>query len=177
MKKLLLGITVLALILFASSAMAQDSSMKSGEVLAPTSLLGPVVGKLVSAYSDDTAFTTLAAYPTLTTVASTLVPAKYKSKTQWLVIQVTLQESCPSDQISSVVYVGGTPMYPDDVAAYAYECANSGGYETRTRTWFLPPENLGGPNVALGATVEVRATSTSGTASIARRSIIVQGIK
>jgi len=177
MKRLLCCVIASFVLMFAVSAMAEDSSMTNRQILAPASILGSVVGKTVSVYSDSNTYTTLAAYPTLTTVANTTVPTKYKSKSQWLVIQVTMQEYCVSDRISSVVYVGGQAVYPDDNATYAYECYSNGGYETRTRTWFLPPESLGGPVIAPGAEVAVRATSDSGTSIITDRSMIVQAVK
>ncbi len=179
MKRLVLCVAVCFVLMFAVSAWAQNASMAARfqkPVVGTT--LGSIQGKFVSIYSDNNAGTTVTAYPTETTVASTVVPHSYNSKTQWLIVQVTLQESCPSDDIATVVYAAGLAMYPDDNASYHYECNNSSSYETHTRTWFFPPQNLGGPVIPkVVSTVEVKAVSSSGTASIALRSVIVQAVK
>ena len=83
-----------------------------------------------------------------------------------------------SDQLATVVYANGLAMYPDNDAYYSYECTNSGGWETRTRTWVFPPEKLGGPPIPkVTSTVHVVATSNAGTASVGLRSVIVQAVK
>lgn len=178
MKKLLVGLTVLAFVMIATSVLAQDIAKASDKVFVPSSLLGSVVGKMVSVYSDNTTSTTIpATWPPTTVVASTKVPAKYKSKTQWLIVNVTLQEACSSDRLATVVYVDNIAMYADNEGTYAWECSNSNIYEIRTKTYFLPPENLGGPFINPGATVEVRAISAAGTATIYDRALVVQAIK
>jgi len=181
MKQLLSCIIVFFMLVFAVSAMAQDSSMGLGlnspQTLAPVS----IQGKLVSIYSTTgTLYTTLPAYPVETTVASGVsLPSSYKSKSQWLIVHVTLGETCVSDTVSTAVYVDGQSMYPEgSTPSYYFECNNNGGYETRTRTWVLPPEKVGGPAITPGATLELRAMSSSGTAQIgSTRNIIIQAVK
>jgi hypothetical protein len=144
----------------------------------PASTLGAVVGRYVSIYSDSDAGNTVPAYPAELLLASVLVPSSYRSTTQWLIVQVTLQEYCLSDRIATVVYVNGLAMYPDNDAAYYWECNNASSYETRTRTWVIPPEKLGGPAIPkVISTVEVWGTSAGGTASVGLRSVIVQAVK
>lgn len=177
MKKVLLGVTILAFILVASPAIAGDTSLERGQVSAPASYLGSIVGKTVSVYSDTVSTTNVPVYPTVATVASTTVPTKYKSKNQWLVIHATLQENCTSDMIGSAVFVANLPVYPDDGPDYLFECSNNNGFETRTRTWFLPPENLGGRPVNPGATVDVKVSSLGGTGTVTMVSLTVQAVK
>jgi len=178
MKRLVLCVAVCLVLMFAVSAWAQNASMAAPQQISlPQTTLGPVVGKFVSIYSDSNVGTAVPAYPTLTTLASVLVPSSYNSKTQWLIVQVTLQEYCVSDKIATVVYVNGLAMYPDDSAAYYWECNNS-DYNTRTRTWVIPPENLGGPPIPKKiSTVDVKATSSGGTVSVGIRGVIVQAVK
>ena len=178
MKRLVLCIAVCFVLMFAVSAWAQNASMAAPQQKSlPASTLGSVVGKTVSIYSDSNAFTTVLAFPTHTTLASVLVPSSYNSKTQWLIVQVTLQENCASDYLATLVYANGLAMYPDDSAAYYWECNNS-DYNTRTRTWVIPPENLGGPPIPKKiSTVDVKATSSGGTVSVGIRGVIVQAVK
>jgi hypothetical protein len=178
MKKLFAGVAVLAFVMIAFSAMAQDIAKASDKVLAPSSVLGSVVGKMVSVYSDSNTSTTITGiWPSYNVVANTTVPAKYKSKSQWLIVNVTLQETCSSSTLATAVYVDNIAMYADDGGSYPWECSNSNVYEIRTKTYFLPPENLGGPFINPGAAVEVRAVSSTGTAVILDRTLVVQAIK
>ena len=178
MKKLLLGITILTFVLIASSAMAQDA-ITAGSIHPQSISPVAIQGKMVSIYSGDPGTTTVTAYPGDISLATTLVPSKYKSKNQWLIVNVTLQEHCPNDPMGTLVFVDGIPMYPGSAGVYRWECnVNSPTfYETRTRTWVLPPETLGGPVITPGATVDIRATSSGGTALITERNIVVQAVK
>lgn len=179
MKRSLSLMAVSFVLMLAVSAMAQDSSPSpvQNQILAPASPIGSVVGKMVSIFSSSGAGqVTIAAFPSFTTVASTTVPTKYKSKTQWLIAQTTLQERC-NDWTVSTVEVNGIHMYPDDQGLTFYECWNSTSFETRTRTWVFPPENLGGPVIPPGSTVNVLMASGAGTSAVEMRSIIVQAVK
>ena len=179
MKRLVLCVAVCLVLMFAVSAWAQNASMAAPQQISlPQTTLGPVVGKFVSIYSDSNVGTAVPAYPTLTTLASVLVPSSYNSKTQWLIVQVTLQENCASDYLATLVYANGLAMYPDDSGSFYWECTNSPGYETHTRTWVFPPEKLGGPPIPkVISTVDVVGTSLSGTATVALRGVIVQAVK
>jgi hypothetical protein len=179
MKRLVLCVAVCFVLMFAVSAWAQNASMAAPQQKSEAaSTLGSIVGRYVSIYSDSNTLTNVPAYPTLTTVASTTVPASYRSKTQWLIVQVTMQEYCVSDSLATVVYADGLAMYPDNDSSFFWECQNNGGYETRTRTWVFPPEKLGGPPIPkVISTVDVVATSSAGTASVNLRSVIVQAVK
>jgi len=184
MKKLLLGITILAFVLVATSAMAQDALTGRSEISpltlatesSPMTLPPTVVqGKYVSTYTGGSGIS-LTSTPVV--VANTLVPSKYKSKTQWLIVQVTLNETCIAGSVLSSVFVNGLQMYPGDAGGWYYECTNNGGWETRTRNWFFPPENLGGPAIPPGSTVEVQAYGYGTESSIGGiRNLIVQAVK
>jgi hypothetical protein len=174
MKRFLTCVTVAFVLMFAVSVLAQDGSTVSSPV-PPLATLGPVVGKMVSAYSYSGIAYNVTTSPT--TVVSAPVPSKYKSKTQWLIAHVTLQEVCTGDFIVSGAAVDGANMYPSDIGAGAYQCADNAGYEPRHVTYFLPPESLGGPAIAPGATVSVQVNSGLGTARIAFGSILVQAVK
>lgn len=178
MKRLVLCVAVCFVLMFAVSAWAQNASMAAPQQKSlPATALGWLVGKYVSIYSDNNAYTPVAAYPTLTSLARLPVPSSYRSATQWLIVQVTLQESCVSDSLATVVYANGLAMYPDNDAYYSWECSNS-SYETRTRTWVFPPEKLGGPPIPkVTSIVDVVATSSAGTANVFLRSVIVQAVK
>lgn len=173
MKKLLLGVTVLAFVLVAISAIAQVGSTAEGP-LSPLATLGPIVGKTVSVYSfTGTGFVV----PTsVATVVSAPVPLKYKSKSQWLVAHVTLQGNCTGNFIAGGALVDGVRMYPTDSNSSFLLC-NDNGYEPRHTTFFLPPESLGGPAITPGATVYVQVFSGNGTPVIGFHSILVQAVK
>ena len=181
MKRLVLCVVVCFVLMFAVSAWAQNASMAAdNQKFVPQSTLGSVVGKTVSIYSDSSLpIGTVPAYPTLTTVASVNVPTSYNSTTQWLIVQVTLQEYCVSDGLATVVHAGGLAMYPDDNSAFYWECYHNNGYETRTRTWVFPAQKLGGPAIPkVTSTVDVMVTSGAGTAVLGNiRSVIVQAVK
>lgn len=179
MKRSLSLMAVSFVLMLAVSAMAQDTSPSpvQDQILAPASLIGSVVGKMVSIFSaSGTGAVTISAYPSFTTVASTTVPTKYKSKNQWLIAHTTIQQRC-NDWTASTVEVNGIRMYPDDQGITYYECWNSTYYETRTRTWVFPPENLGGPVIPPGSTVNVLMASGAGTSAVDLRSIIIQAVK
>lgn len=174
MKRIVLAITILSLIVFASSAMAQVGATSS-DSSAPLAELGPVVGKTVSAYSvSGTAF---GVRTTPTTVVSTPVPSKYKSQSQWLVAHVSLQQRCPGNYITGSASVDGIAMYPTETGSFYFLCYDNAGYEARHITYFLPPQSLGGPAITPGSTVSVWVQSGNGTPEIAFRSILVQAVK
>jgi hypothetical protein len=179
MKRFLCCVIGSFVLMIAISALAQDATT-SGSPFSPQSITPVTIqGKLVSIYSGDPGSTTIPAYSAYVSLASTTVPSKYKSKSQWLIVHVTLQEYCYNDPMGSMVYVDGLPMYPSSSGAYRWECnvASPTYYETRTRTFVFPPENLGGPAITPGATVDVRATSLNGTAVVTERNVIVQAVK
>jgi hypothetical protein len=174
MKKQLLGITVLAIVLFASSAIAQVGSNAIAP-LPPLAQLGPIVGKTVSVYSYTGAAFNVGTSDT--TVVSAPVPSKYKSKNQWLIAHVTLQENCTGSYIVGGAWVDGINMYPTDTSRSYYQCADNANFEPRHITFFLPPESLGGPAITLGATVSVTVRSPDGTPIIGHHSIVIQAVK
>ena len=177
MKRLLTCMLVFFVLLSAVSVSAQDGFTAFGlDPVTPLAAIGPVVGKTVSVYSDQSNYT-VPYSPT--TLMSTPVPSKYKSKTQWLIAQVSLAGDCTGgDLIGYNISVDGVPMNPGtSVGNYYHVCRDNGGFEAHHLTWYLHPESLGGPAITPGATVLVRVVSSLGTARIGLRSLLVQAVK
>ena len=169
--------------MFSVSAMAQSlsgaSSLSFPQVQTPADVQAPVSvqGKLMSIYSGaaEPGFIIVTTPPAV--VASALVPSKYKSNSQWLTVLVTLNANCPAGLISTVVYVNGLPMYPAAATTpYFIDCQNE-DWKTYTRTWVFPPENLGGPAIPAGSTVELWAEGSGNPSIGGIRNIIVQAVK
>ena len=183
MKRLLSFVLVCMILMFSISAMAQSlsgaSNLSSPQVQTPADVQAPVSvqGKLMSIYSGAAEPGFIIVPTTAALVASALVPSKYKSNSQWLTVLVTLNAKCTSGSISTVVYVNGLPMYIECQNPVAATTPYFEGWKTYTRTWVFPPENLGGPAIPAGSTVELWAEG-SGNASIGGiRNIIVQAVK
>jgi hypothetical protein len=152
--------TLLASVIAATSAVATQSS---------------AVGKNTSVFSDDLNYSPVAANGFTASVA---VPSKYKSKSNFLLIRTTVQENCSGGGlIFSKLTVGGVNAFPDPSGLGFFECASNGGYETRTRTWYLLPESAGGSPIAPGSMVTLTLTSFGGTEHVDFVSVQVESTK
>lgn len=123
-----------------------------------------VQGKTVTLFSG-TGPGLIPAYPTTVTAASLPLPTKYKSKKSNLVVTTTIEESCPADNIATVVSVAGFFLEPDPSAIYWIECGSVPSPKTVVKQWFLPSEAAGGPAIPAGSTVDMLMSSSNGTGS------------
>ena len=114
MKRLLCCVIGSFVLMIAISALAQDNDQASGNPLfSPVNNSSNDTGEIgFIIYSGDPGSTTIPAYSAYVSLASTTVPSNYKSKSQWLIVHVTLQNRCYNDPMGSMVYVDGLPQCP-----------------------------------------------------------------
>jgi hypothetical protein len=95
-------------------------------------------------------------------VATVALPASYKSKSNFLKVTTTYSVGCSGgDFMSSRVDVGGNLMVD---AGYPFEAHDEdASNQIVTRTFYLVPENQGGPVITPGSMVKVQMTSQFGT--------------
>ncbi len=95
-----------------------------------------------------------------------------------LLVSASLQEQCTTDFLETVAELGsGIFLQPDPNGEGGFECANNGGFEYRTRTWFLPPESAGGPAVPAGASLVLRTSSLAGTGVVTNVAVRIEAVR
>jgi len=137
-----------------------------------------IQGKFVSVLGNDSGLFPLPAFPA-TFFNAVLVPSKYKSKKFFLTIATSAQYIYDGDVTASAVFVGGIPAFPDPFAAFYFDAsdgdADTEGFNTRGRNWFMIREIDGGPFIApVVSLVELHQTSAFGTAATNTISIIAR---
>jgi hypothetical protein len=104
----------------------------------------------------------VSAFPVTINAATVALPASYKSKTNFLKVTTTYSAGCSgSDFMASKVDVGGNEMVDN---GYPFEALDEDAVnQIVTKTYYLIPENQGGPAIPPDAMVTVKMTSQFGT--------------
>ena len=100
--------------------------------------------------------------PDHATVIKCKVPKWYKNGIHFIKIASELDEACLDDQLATSVRVGPIWAQPDPEGTFRNECTEN-AFETRSRLWYLPPDNQNG--VKGGDDISVEARSENGLAS------------
>jgi hypothetical protein len=141
---------------------ARSALLAAALLLAAPAVRAQVIhqGKTVSLFghSLEGGLVPLATDVTLATVP---LPSKYRSKKHALMVTASLQEACTTGHLESVAQIGDVFLQPDPTGEGGYECSFNGGFEFRTRQWFLPPESAGGPAIPPGSNLVLTARSNT----------------
>lgn len=133
------------------------------------------VGKKISVTSVFSGL--VVASPAFTDGGNVAVPASYKSKTNVLKVTTSYQANCGGgDSLRSKVTVGGVDMLDAGLPVDTFD--EDAGYQIVTKTYYLVPENMGGPAIAPESLVTLNLTSQLGTGCVASSgTMIVEALK
>jgi hypothetical protein len=137
------------IVAIAVAAISEAASVSAADVT--------VVGRRISVASVF-ATPALPMAPATVVVAQVAVPNGYRSKSHFLDISTSAQESCgvSGDGIGSLIVIGAAAAEPDVGGGNTLTEAANLGLFTPGREWFLVPESAGGPAIPPGAIVQLR---------------------
>jgi hypothetical protein len=146
--------------------------------LAASALAGTAsaeVGKKISATIVYSGLVTSS--PAFSDATSVALPASYKSKSNVLKVTTSYQAYCSAgDSLRSKVTVGVTDMLDSGLPVDTFD--EDAGYQIVTKTYYLVPENMGGPAIPPDAMVTLKLTSQLGTGcSAGSGTMVVEALK
>lgn len=142
---------------------------------------GQVVGRFTCVNGTNDGFgdftTPVPQQPNHVTVIQCRVPKWYKNGIHFIKIESELDEACLDDQLGTAVRVGPIWAQPDPEGTFRNECTEN-AFETRSRLWYVVPDNNNGVRADDMITVEAQSEEgMAGTVVGPSRVIIVDIVR